>query len=106
MTHERRISIDAGGQVVQVEDTVAGRGQHCIESRIHLHPDVEVEAREADSIQLSCGEHRVRITVDQGKFQFDKGWHAPEFGKRKGTHVLVMQVSGELPVTCSYIVRY
>ncbi len=106
ITHERRISIEAGGQAIQVEDTVAGRGQHCIESRIHLHPDVEVEAREADSIQLSRGEHRVHITVNQGKLQFDKGWHAPEFGMRKETDVLVIQVSKELPVTCSYTVRY
>ncbi len=106
ITHERSISIDAGGQVIQVEDTVAGRGQHCIESRIHLHPDVNIEAREADSIHLRYGEHRAHITVDQGKLQFDKGWHAPEFGKRKETHVLVIQVSGELPVTCSYVVRY
>lgn len=106
ITHERRISIDAGGQAIQVEDTVAGRGQHCIESRIHLHPDVEVEAREADSIQLSRGEHRVHISVDQGNLLLDKGWHAPEFGMRKGTHVLVIKLSEELPVTCSYVVRY
>jgi uncharacterized heparinase superfamily protein len=106
ITYERRVFIDALGQAIRVEDLVTGRGHHCIESRIHLHPDVKVEAREADSIQLSRGEHLVHVSVDQGNLLLDTGWHAPEFGMRKETHVLVIKLSEELPVTCSYVIRY
>jgi uncharacterized heparinase superfamily protein len=106
ISHNRRVSINARSRKIRVEDVVTGRGRHRIESRVHLHPSANIQDGNADVIQLRREGHRVSLNVEEGGLRIDKGWHSPEFGIRKETHVLVFQVFEELPVTCSYVIRY
>jgi len=103
--HRRRIEADQNERCIVVEDTITGEGCHTVESRIHLHPDVQVE-RNRDCISLERACHDVCISAGDSIVQFENGWYCPEFGKRIEQDVIVLQSEGALPMQLTYRIRY
>ena len=96
--HERRLTVDPGGQSLVVEDRITGTGFHEVRCYVHLGHDVEA---------AKTGEHTVSLTTAAGEMQlkFDgdlavelrAGWVAPEYGRRDPAQVVVACWSGTLP---------
>ena len=105
VVHERRVDIDVSG-LWQISDQLTGRGEHLLESFVHLHPGLVIVA-ESDSL--------VRIDSDTGPVAHlqaesgigiaieDSTW-CPEFGIKHDNKVLVMRTMAELPATIQYTI--
>jgi uncharacterized heparinase superfamily protein len=105
VVHERRVDIDVSG-LWQISDHITGRGEHLLESFVHLHPALAIVV-ESDSL--------VRIDSDAGpvaRLQAESGigiaiedsaW-CPEFGIKLDNKVLVMRTMAELPATIKYTI--
>ena len=90
---------------ITVEDTITGHGQHAVQSRIHLHPDVQVQG-DQETIQLQRGGCTVHLSTADSMVRVEKGWYCPEFGARVERTVIVIEARGSLPVRISYSIRY
>jgi uncharacterized heparinase superfamily protein len=105
LTHERRITIDATGRSMSVEDLVTGRGVHRLESRVHLHPDVQVQ-QTTRGIQLTRDGVMCGVEADDVPIQVEDGWYCPRFGVREHNTVLVLRWKGTLPGRIIYCLQY
>lgn len=105
IVHHRRVEIDQRSRRFQVRDTVTGEGEHCVESRIHLHPDVQAR-RDGSRFVLKHGENKCEITVTAGSVRLEVGWHCPRFGVRHRTCTLVIGGRVVLPSQLSYQLQY
>jgi uncharacterized heparinase superfamily protein len=101
--HEREVHLDTGGQWT-VRDTVTGRGTHAVQSFVHLHPSIVLQADGDSAFDLvQQGRVIARIEVaEAGSVSHATGWFCPEFGRREQGQVLVLEASGALPLTLSY----
>ncbi|MGH9469981.1 MAG: heparinase II/III domain-containing protein [Terriglobia bacterium] len=77
-----------------VADSLLGRGWHRIESFIHFHPDVVIEAGgETRASGAACGTHEYAIRVGnlsyrlsvlgEGELRLKQSWYAPQMGLRQ-----------------------
>lgn len=91
-------------QVWMIHDRVEGKGKHIVQSRLHLHPAVELEFKEDDVIVSNKGEGLLKIRlIGNGEIDVEKGWYCPEFGKKYACDVLVYQVNKiDLPFECGW----
>jgi len=105
LSHHRRIETDAGSRRVHVHDEVVGRGEHCVESRIHLHPEVHVR-QEGNVVYLHRDERQCRVEIVAGRLRREQGWYCPRFGVRHRVCVIVLRSTGEPPLRCDYQIRY
>ena len=105
LSHHRRVEIDARERCVRVRDEIVGRGRHRVESRIHLHPDVQVRW-DGQVVYGTRGENRCRVEIGAGELRQERGWYCPRFGVRHRVCVLVVGAEGELPLQCDYRIRY
>jgi uncharacterized heparinase superfamily protein len=100
-------SIAWAGDEIAIEDRIDGRGTHTVESRLHLHPDLEVELN-GGGVQVSDKGRRV-MTVSAaglGRIEAESGWYCPEFNKRISCRVLVLGAeNAELPVKLRWFLR-
>ncbi len=103
--YRRRIEADQNERCIVVKDTITGEGCHTVESRIHLHPDVQVE-RNRDNICLDRAGHVVRVSARDSIVQFENGWYCPEFGKRIEQDMIVLQSEDALPTQLTYRIHY
>ena len=104
--HHRTITCKRGGPWV-FEDRLLGRGNHLVESFIHIHPDFEVEGRDSE-FHVRNKEGRTIALIDiQSPCDVDleQGNYCPEFGVKTPNRVLVLRRSTELPATLMYRVR-
>jgi uncharacterized heparinase superfamily protein len=105
ITYQRCIDADQNERSIHIEDTITGEGGHAVESRIHLHPDVQVE-QNRDYVSLErrgCG---VRISARDSTVRFENGWYCPEFGLRESNTVIVLGGDHSLPANLRYSIRY
>lgn len=105
LSHHRRIEIDADARRVHVHDEVVGRGEHCAESRIHLHPEVHVR-QEGNVVYLCRGENQCRIETAAGRLRREQGWYCPRFGVRHRVCAIVLRSTGKPPLRCDYQIQY
>jgi uncharacterized heparinase superfamily protein len=105
ISHRRCIEANQSECWITVEDSVAGEGRHTVESRIHLHPDVQVE-RNRDYISLERAGRDVRISARDSTVRFENGWYCPEFGLRESNTVIVLEDDHPLPTRLGYSIRY
>jgi uncharacterized heparinase superfamily protein len=105
LSHRRRVEIDTHERCMHVQDEIVGRGRHCVESRIHLHPDVHVQ-EDGQAVSLARGENRCRVEVGAGTLRHEEGWYCPRFGIRHRVCVLVVEEEGQCPLRCSYQLQY
>lgn len=70
-------------------DEIRGSGEHCVEVRFHLPPDVK-----GDDVRLTCnGERRVESC------EFAAGWNRRELGK-----CLICRQTARLPLTFTWLI--
>lgn len=105
VVHHRSIHLDGLKRSIRITDTIRGSGTHVVESRVHLHPDVQVE-RHPEGCQLVRGGIAAEIRTDQTAIDLEKGEYCPEFGKQIERGVLVMRKESRLPVRFSYVITW
>ncbi len=93
VVHTRQIILCPGNSWVIV-DCLQGKGRHRIESFVHFHPKVHVEAWPGIA-NFSLGELQNRFLVQvggrryfllssrEGTFTLKEAWYSPEFGRRE-----------------------
>lgn len=104
IVHRRRVTCDEARREIRVVDEIQGRGRHRVESRLHLHPDVEVT--EAGEITLRRGEVTCRVQVERGSLRWEEGVYCPAFGVRRANRVLVLGGETALPAALAFTIRY
>jgi len=105
IVHKRRIAVDLEERSVRISDLVSGGGAHRVESRIHLHPSVQVE-RAGDHFVVSRSSHQAHIQVEKGTVRREKGWYCPRFGVRNRNCVICIGGPVSLPVQLVYRIQY
>jgi uncharacterized heparinase superfamily protein len=103
--HDRRLTVQRPGRRVTVADRVAGRGTHRVESRIHLHPDVDVTGAD-DGFLLQRGGITVHFAARGAPVQMERGWYCPRFGVRRRNDVFVLGGPRALPTEVAYRFDY
>ena len=85
-------------------DRIEGHGRHKIESRLHLHPSLEVESQGRELYIFHGGKRLLNIQhTGNDDFEIEKGWYCPEFGKKYACDVIVYKVDQvELPFECGW----
>ena len=109
--HSRTVLCVPGSCWVIV-DCLRGRGLHRVESFVHFHPSVRLEACErpaARSLASGAETMRRRALVSFGRYRYllmtlgatelavIESWYSPEFGLRLPSHVLSLTWEGRLP---------
>lgn len=66
---------------IRIEDRIDGKGDHTIESRLHIHPDMRLVFK-GNSVEINMGDKLVTTVsiVGPGRLEVEKGWYCPEFG--------------------------
>lgn len=105
ITHCRRIEIDKAARSVRVFDTVTGTGTHRVESRVRLHPEVEV-SQDGNVFFLKRNGNQCTLEVGVGDVRRETGLYCPRFGIRHRICVFVIGGDRSLPVQLSYEFRY
>ncbi len=103
LTHSRTVDYDAPGRW-QVQDTVEGAGEHTIESRLHVHPDLLVELTR-ETIQIRDEGRKVILNISPTanvETRIEQGWSYSEFGRERTNSTILMTYRGTVPVTLGY----
>jgi uncharacterized heparinase superfamily protein len=101
--HQREILVE-GDRSWRIDDALEGRGRHRLESFLHFHPAVRLNAGAGGAFHAEApGGLRLRL-VPHGfdECHIERGWHCPEFGRREANAVLIGTASGELPLRCGF----
>lgn len=78
------------GDQCRVEDHVKGSGRHDIESRLHMHPDLDLEFDPEQVVVHDQGRTLLSISTNgTEKLERASGWYCPEFGKQLPCTVLI-----------------
>ena len=88
--HHRKITWAA--DEIAIEDRIEGRGFHDIASRLHIHPDLKIEAA-GTGVRVSDEGRRVMSVpaAGQGEIEIEKGWYCPEFNKKISCPVITLK---------------
>ena len=93
---------------IQIHDRIEGSGQHVVETRFHIHPDLEV-ALETDVdrvfVRICAGDElwATISTLGPGQIQIKDGWYCPEFGIQQACRVIcTVHKAVALPVSASW----
>lgn len=105
ITHRRWVEINSENRRIEVHDAITGENKHIVESRIHLHPEVDVR-REENVFYLKRDGTQCCIEVDEGPVRREKGWYCPRFGVRHQNCTLVIGERTSLPVQLTYRIQY
>ncbi|HMB93909.1 MAG TPA: alginate lyase family protein [Rhodothermales bacterium] len=105
IVHRRTIHINTRKRTIFVQDDIAGCGWHRIESRLHFHPEVEVE-EEGGSIQLRRCAATCTLDVGTLNLRWEQGWYCPRFGVRSRNRVAVIGGEMHLPARLMYTLCY
>lgn len=103
--HRRTLELDAAARELTVDDRVDGSGTHRVVSRIHLHPDAEVEPR-AGGADVSVGGRRVEVRAREGSLRLASGRYCPRFGSGQRNDVVHFEHEGPLPTRLAYTLRW
>jgi uncharacterized heparinase superfamily protein len=103
--HKRVVTCDEEARRILVQDSIEGRGEHVLESCIHLHPDVEVK-REGNEVTLISDGIECVIEVSGQTLNVENSWYCPEFGLKIKNKMLVVGGKLRLPSSLSYKISY
>lgn len=104
IVHRREVECDGRSRRLRVVDTVEGTGVHRVESRIHLHPDVDVTVEEEGVYLLERSGTRSRIRGSE-RAALELGWYCPHFGVRRRRTVVSFGLRGQLPARVEYEIQ-
>ena len=99
----RTIEYETDG-IWTVVDTFSGKGDHRVESFVHLHPDLNARCV-GSIISLTLSSSRVVAEIEvlnASEIALEKGWYCPEFGMRLENTVIRLSSSGPLPQSLGY----
>lgn len=102
LEHSRSINLSSAEKLLNVEDSIAGIGIHHIESRIHLHPDAEIERLDDNKASIILNDVKCTLETDWPDFSIQKSWYYPSFGIQQENHVLILHAKTNVPVTYKY----
>jgi uncharacterized heparinase superfamily protein len=103
--HKRAVTCDEASREILVEDFLEGRGEHAIESCIHLHPEARVEV-EGSGVVAKIDEVQGVIEILAGDWTVEDSWYCPEFGLRQQNKVIVIGGRMNLPARIAYRILY
>ncbi len=84
-------------------DWAAGSGRHKLTSRLHLHPDVEVDLIDAGEVCLRHAETEFSLRpLTPGDLTVETGWYCPQFGRRLRCPVVQWTTYAALPLACGW----
>ena len=84
-------------------DWARGTGQHEISSRLHIHPQFQVEQAGQDEIRLTAAEITASLHfLTPGRLAVNTGWYCSRFGHRQENPVLEWTSTGNLPAVCAW----
>lgn len=107
--HSRKIDVDynAHGKVTAIhfEDTVAGVGEHLLESFIHMHPDVGIEQGEKLLYLIRDGVRFAELTYSKGlECQVGESPYYPEFGLKLRRKSVILSIKAQFPAQLGYTI--
>lgn len=92
--HHRRVQWS--DDRIQISDQVEGRGQHMIELRLHIHPDLKASHNMGFiEIRRNHTAYMIVSLIGLGRIDIEKGWYCPEFGLKRKCPVLVARFNNE-----------
>ncbi len=101
LMHQRTVEIDGAARSIQIHDHVAGQGVHQVETRVHLHPAVNVTVNDRQAtLQRSdtvCILHSPYLPI-----RSEPSWYCPRFGTKEARTCLIIGGRTPLPTTLSY----
>lgn len=105
--HQRDVLFD-GQCCWTIKDTITGKGEHRVESFIHLHPDITVEEREEQQLGLMINGKQIAILslFDNISYDVSNAVYHPEFGVEHANKVVRLFYHGALPVSLGYSLSF
>lgn len=104
--HQRTVSADIASPnlLITIDDEIHLSGSHHLESYIHLHPDIELEAESGHSYKLMRdGQYICHITMDKKlEVRTEEGWYCPSFGLRYRNPVIVAAIDSNVSRNLAY----
>lgn len=103
--HHRRIHWSA--DTCRIDDTVTGSGRHDIETRIHIHPSLDVDIRD-DGAMIRDDQNIMAVISPHKASRIEKrqGWYCPEFGIKKSCIVIAGTFDNvALPFQCGWQIK-
>ncbi|MCB1757812.1 MAG: alginate lyase family protein, partial [Gammaproteobacteria bacterium] len=104
LTHVRQVNFDPA-RGWRIEDTVTGRGEHRIESFIHLHPRLQPQENGGQGFRLldADGKAVAEIVIAEGlDADVSNTVYHPQFGVEQPCKVIRILYKGEVPATLGY----
>jgi uncharacterized heparinase superfamily protein len=100
-------AITWAGDRIDIEDRIEGRGVHAVESRLHIHPDLQVEAADDGVRVTDNGQPLMTVSAaDLGRVEIESGWYCPEFNKKISCPVLTLKLKpASLPVRLGWKIK-
>ena len=96
IVHRRAFELEPGRLVIA--DDVTGAGQHRVEARVHLHPEVTLEEQGGGAFVLVRQGVRVAVQVDGGAARVERSRYSPRFGAAIDRPCLVIGAPAAQPV--------
>jgi uncharacterized heparinase superfamily protein len=103
ISHKRVIDVNELDRVITVRDNISGSGQHIVESRVHLHPDINLK-KVGKGFQLQQNNMMCHL-ITNDEVWIEKGWYCPKAGTCFEHYVLVLRTES-LPASLEYQIRY
>jgi len=99
ITHRRRFALR--GNVLEITDSLEGRGEHETELWFHLAPEC---AFDRNALVVTRDNVRMRMGLPV-KAETTEGWYSPRFGVKKECVAIVARWRGPLPVTLTTVLE-
>jgi len=97
--HKRTLFLIEGALLVVV-DEITGKGEHQVQSFLHLHPAVDVE-RDTWIIRTEQEEFQI-FPLEGVEVDIENGFYAPHIGSLQESPVICFKSQGELPLWLGY----
>ncbi len=105
-TVTRWIACRAGGPWFIV-DSVHGKGDHRLASRLHLHPDCQAQQIDPRTVSIQLHPRTIRVrSLAIGELAIGEGWYCPKFGLREAAPVLVWTATSEMPIATGWEIAW
>jgi uncharacterized heparinase superfamily protein len=102
-TPVRAMWLDPIRPLLAVADRVEGAGRHTVTWRWHLDPACRVAAESGDFRITSAGGEVWLLPVVPASIRLEDGWVSASYGVKTPTKVLVLEMTGALPVRFDYV---
>lgn len=102
----RWIACRPGGPWIVV-DWAEGAAGHALSSRLHFHPEAELQQDAADGVRIRCGEARLRLrSLAPGTLKVTTGWYCPGFGRQLPCPLVTWTAHATLPSVCGWYLTW